>query len=156
MEEFHSLCLSCGVGVHYLWKGKKICLSPYPVVVAGSVMRRVHCPWSFRVKAHHLFHYCGRCIDSLSRQGLTATIIPVLRTKPAAERGMTVVHLDMENLHMSVLNYVLVLFLFSAPGSLTRGGGIILSFTSLTAVRCAQFGWSELLVYRMMSTILVF
>jgi hypothetical protein len=30
-------------------------------------MRHVHCPWSFRVKAHHLSHYCGRCIDSSSR-----------------------------------------------------------------------------------------
>ncbi len=29
MKEFHSLCLSCGAVAHYLWKGEKICLSPY-------------------------------------------------------------------------------------------------------------------------------
>ena len=37
------------------------------IVVTGPVMRHVHCPWSFRGKAHHLSHYCGRCIDSSSR-----------------------------------------------------------------------------------------
>ncbi len=67
-------------------------------------------------------------------------LLPVLMTKLAAERGVSVVHLDMENLHMCVLNYVFVLFLFSSPGSLTRSGRIILSIISLTAVRCVQLG----------------
>ena len=29
MEDFLSLCLSCGVVAHYLWKGEKICRSPH-------------------------------------------------------------------------------------------------------------------------------